>query len=212
MKYKDFVNATIMDFSAIEFKNIKTLLIGEYIQFSFLEDDQIDQYIFSEKLCDYIEKLELKTRTSFQKHLVNYSIFLDKLVSNKIAKAPKGNKKVMDPQLIPRARRYYEKAKESGKKQFQSVPQLIDYCRVMFCLYNSALQSDAKQFENFDLSIDALSIEQIIFNMKQEQAKKLNYQVAEFFSKNGIYSSEVFYLIMTIIVYCELKNSKNQGE
>ncbi|HFU4218874.1 TPA: hypothetical protein ACGO8M_002323, partial [Streptococcus suis] len=153
-----------------------------------------------------------KTRTSFQKHLVNYSIFLDKLVSNKIAKAPKGNKKVMDPQLIPRARRYYEKAKESGKKQFQSVPQLIDYCRVMFCLYNSALQSDAKQFENFDLSIDALSIEQIIFNMKQEQAKKLNYQVAEFFSKNGIYSSEVFYLIMTIIVYCELKNSKNQGE
>jgi len=82
----------------------------------------------------------------------------------------------------------------------------------MFCLYNSALQSDAKQFENFDLSIDALSIEKIIFNMKQEQAKKLNFQVAEFFSKNGIYSSEVFYLIMTIIVYCELKNNKNQGE
>ena len=82
----------------------------------------------------------------------------------------------------------------------------------MFCLYNSALQSDAKQFENIDLSIDALSIEKIIFNMKQEQAKKLNFQVAEFFSKNGIYSSEVFYLIMTIIVYCELKNSKNQGE
>ena len=82
----------------------------------------------------------------------------------------------------------------------------------MLCLYNSALQSDAKQFENFDLSIDALSIEKIIFNMKQEQAKKLNFQVAEFFSKNGIYSSEVFYLIMTIIVYCELKNSKNQGE
>ena len=82
----------------------------------------------------------------------------------------------------------------------------------MFCLYNSALQSDAKQFENFDLSIDTLSIEKIIFNMKQEQAKKLNFQVAEFFSKNGIYSSEVFYLIMTIIVYCELKNSKNQGE
>lgn len=48
--------------------------------------------------------------------------------------------------------------------------------------------------------------------MKQEQAKKLNFQVAEFFSKNGIYSSEVFYLIMTIIVYCELKNNKNQGE
>ena len=67
-------------------------------------------------------------------------------------------------------------------------------------------------FENFDLSIDALSIEKIIFNMKQEQAKKLNFQVAEFFSKNGIYSSEVFYLIMTIIVYCELKNNKNQGE
>lgn len=212
MKYNDFIKETIMDFSSIEFKNIKALLIGEYIQFSFLEDNRIDQYIFSEKLCDYLEKLELKTKIPFQKHLVYYSIFLDNLVSNKIAKAPKGNLKAMPPHLIPRARRYYDKAKLAGKKQFHSVHQLIDYCRVMLCLYNSALQSDAKQFENFDLSIDALSIEKIIFNMKQEQAKKLNFQVAEFFSKNGIYSSEVFYLIMTIIVYCELKNNKNQGE
>lgn len=212
MKYNDFIKETIMDFSSIEFKNIKALLIGEYIQFSFLEDNRIDQYIFSEKLCDYIEKVELKTKTSFQKHLVYYSIFLDKLVSNKIAKAPKGNLKAVAPHLIPRSRRYYEKAKASGKKGLHSVPQLIDYCRVMLCLYNSALQSDTKLLETINLSIDALSIEQIIFNMKQEQAKKLNYQVAEFFSKNGIYSSEVFYLIMTIIVYCELKNSKNQGE
>ncbi|MFH0374034.1 hypothetical protein [Streptococcus sp. A22] len=212
MKYNDFIKETIMDFSSIEFKNIKALLIGEYIQFSFLEDNRIDQYIFSEKLCDYLEKLELKTKIPFQKHLVYYSIFLDKLVSNKIAKAPKGNKQVIDPQLIPRSRRYYEKAKANGKKGLHSVPQLIDYCRVMLCLYNSALQSDTKLLETINLSIDALSIEQIILNMKQEQAKKLNYQVAEFFSKNGVYSSEVFYLIMTIIVYCELKNSKNQGE
>ena len=55
MKYNDFIKETIMDFSSIEFKNIKALLIGEYIQFSFLEDNRIDQYIFSEKLCDYLE-------------------------------------------------------------------------------------------------------------------------------------------------------------
>ncbi|HFI0234569.1 hypothetical protein HCC70_04360 [Streptococcus suis] len=212
MNFKDFINNTIMDFSTKEFQNVKKLLIGEYLQFNFLENNQIDKLIFSEKLYDYLEKLELKTKIPFQKHLVYYSIFLDKLVSNKIAKAPKGNKKVMDPPLIPRARRYYDKAKVAGKKQFHSVHQLIDYCRVMFCLYNSALQSDSKQLENFDLSIDALSIEQIILNMKQEQAKKLNFQVAEFFSMNGIYSSEVFYLIMTIIVYCKLMESKIQGD
>lgn len=49
MKYNDFIKETIMDFSSIEFKNIKALLIGEYIQFSFLEDNRIDQYI-SEKI------------------------------------------------------------------------------------------------------------------------------------------------------------------
>lgn len=42
MKYNDFIKETIMDFSSIEFKNIKALLIGEYIQFSFLEDNRID--------------------------------------------------------------------------------------------------------------------------------------------------------------------------
>lgn len=157
MKYNDFINETIMDFGSIEFKHIKALLIGEFLQFSFLEEDTIDQYIFSEKLCDYFEKLELKTKLSFQKHLVNYSIFLDKLVSNKIAKAPKGNKQVMDPQLIPRSRRYYEKAKANGKKGLHSVPQLIDYCRVMLCLYNSALQSNTKLLETINLSMGGCS-------------------------------------------------------
>ncbi|NQG18841.1 hypothetical protein HO710_02415 [Streptococcus suis] len=157
MKYNDFINETIMDFGSIEFKNIKALLIGEYIQFSFLEDNRIDQYIFSEKLCDYLEKLELKTKIPFQKHLVYYSIFLDKLVTNKIAKAPKGNLKAMAPHLIPRARRYYEKAKASGKKGLHSAPQLIDYCRVMLCLYNSALQSDTKLLETINLSMGGCS-------------------------------------------------------
>lgn len=88
MKYNDFIKETIMDFSSIEFKNIKALLIGEYIQFSFLEDNRIDQYIFSEKLCDYLEKLELKTKIPFQKHSlipnIGQNLVLKSIVLSKI--------------------------------------------------------------------------------------------------------------------------------
>ena len=108
------------------------------------------------------------------------------MVANKVARAPKANNN--DSELIPRARRYYEKAKSNGKKQFQSTSQVIDYVRVMLCLYTASLQSPSNPIENFNLSIDTLSIENLIFNMKQEQAKRLNYQVKEYFLKNGIYS------------------------
>ena len=210
MNSKDFIKNTILDLNPQEFNRLKTILVGEYIQFSFVESDNIDQAFFSEKVCDYIEKLEFRNKTSFQKLLVNYSIYLDKLVANKVARAPKANNN--DSELIPRARRYYEKAKSNGKKQFQSTSQVIDYVRVMLCLYTASLQSPSNPVENFNLSIDTLSIENLIFNMKQEQAKRLNYQVKEYFLKNGIYSAAVFYLIMTIIIYCHLMSNMIQGE
>lgn len=210
MNSKDFIKNTILDLNPQEFNRLKTILVGEYIQFSFVESDNIDQAFFSEKVCDYIEKLEFRNKTSFQKLLVNYSIYLDKLVANKVARAPKANNN--DSELIPRARRYYEKAKSNGKKQFQSTSQVIDYVRVMLCLYTESLHSPSNPIENFNLSIDTLSIENLIFNMKQEQAKRLNYHVKEYFLKNGIYSTEVFYLIMTIIIYCHLMSNMIQGE
>ena len=210
MNSKDFIKNTILDLNPQEFNRLKTILVGEYIQFSFVESDNIDQAFFSEKVCDYIEKLEFRNKTSFQKLLVNYSIYLDKLVANKVARAPKANNN--DSELIPRARRYYEKAKSNGKKQFQSTSQVIDYVRVMLCLYTASLQSPSNPIENFNLSIDTLSIENLIFNMKQEQAKRLNSQVKEYFLKNGIYSAAVFYLIMTIIIYCHLMSNMIQGE
>ena len=132
------------------------------------------------------------------------------MVANKVARATKANNN--DSELTPRARRYYEKAKSNGKKQFQSTSQVIDYVRVMLCLYTASLQSPSNPIENFNLSIDTLSIENLIFNMKQEQAKRLNYQVKEYFLKNGIYSAAVFYLIMTIIIYCHLMSNMIQGE
>ena len=210
MNSKDFIKNTILDLNPQEFNRLKTILVGEYIQFSFVESDNNDQAFYSEKYCDYIEKLEFRNKTSFQKLLVNYSIYLDKLVANKVARAPKANNN--DSELIPRARRYYEKAKSNGKKQFQSTSQVIDYVRVMLCLYTESLHSPSNPIENFNLSIDTLSIENLIFNMKQEQAKRLNYQVTEYFLKNGIYSAEVFYLIMTIIIYCHLMSNMIQGE
>ena len=210
MNSKDFIKNTILDLNPQEFNRLKTILVGEYIQFSFVESDNIDQAFFSEKVCDYIEKLEFRNKTSFQKLLVNYSIYLDKLVANKVARATKANNN--DSELTPRARRYYEKAKSNGKKQFQSTSQVIDYVRVMLCLYTASLQSPSNPIENFNLSIDTLSIENLIFNMKQEQAKRLNYQVKEYFLKNGIYSAAVFYLIMTIIIYCHLMSNMIQGE
>ena len=46
MSSKDFIKNTILDLNPQEFNRLKTILVGEYIQFSFVESDNIDQAFF----------------------------------------------------------------------------------------------------------------------------------------------------------------------
>ena len=86
MDYSEFVKSTVYSFRSDVFDQIKTVLIPEYLSFSIISEDGITPAILSEKICDYFEKLELKTGKSFDKYVESYLKDLDSIVERRIAK------------------------------------------------------------------------------------------------------------------------------
>src|SRR5690606_2458191 len=92
MDYKEFVKSTVNALQPDMFDQIKMVLIPEYLTFSIIPEDGITPAILSEKLCDYFEKLELKTGKSFDKYVESYLKDLDSIIERRIAKTPQQKK------------------------------------------------------------------------------------------------------------------------
>ena len=53
MDYKLFVKETILCLSDEGFQSVKKMLVGEYLSFLAIENDQINKANLAEKICDY---------------------------------------------------------------------------------------------------------------------------------------------------------------
>lgn len=167
MEYRDFIKSTIMTIqSGDRFEQLKKDLVEDYIPFSFISEEDVTSDILAEKLCDYFEKLELKTGKEFDKTVEVYMKNLDSIVEGHIVKTPK-NKKNDPSTIVPRSRRYYEKA--VSLKNDITPRRLIDYSRIMLCLYSEIIKNGYKEIDNLDFSADCLDPKNIIEAMKNEQ-------------------------------------------
>ena len=94
MEYIDFVVETLGGFDDYTFEMLKKALVGEYLSFSVINEDKVSKEVLSEKVCDYFEKVTIKTGKSFDKLIEAYTKGIDYVVGNKIAKVPKAKKTV----------------------------------------------------------------------------------------------------------------------
>ena len=60
MKYINFVKETIVGMDAATLEVLKKALLGEYISFSVISDEEVTKEELAEKLCDYFEKLGIE--------------------------------------------------------------------------------------------------------------------------------------------------------
>ena len=150
MKYKKLVEATICRMRPSAFEKLKLLLLGEYISFSIIDHEAVTVEILAEKICDYFETLEIKTGKAFDKFIESYMNDVDDIVAPHIAKTPQAKKGDNTPVKVPRSRKYYTKAVDIKGKKRLSVTQLIDYTRIMMCLYTAADKAEGKPIDNFD--------------------------------------------------------------
>lgn len=211
LKYTDFIKNTVSKLRQTEFEALKKILVGEYITFAIISEEEITQHTLSEKLCDYFEKLELKMNKSFDKQIESYIKDIDSIVGKKIAKTPQTKKNNSTPIIVPRARKYYEKALNIRNSRNLSVRDLVDYSRIMFCLYTSILKNNGKEVTNIDFSIKVLNPKYLIDSMKTEQETLIAMKKNKFDIKD-LYCSDTGTFIMTIILLHTILNDKVEGE
>ena len=213
MTYKDLAEKTICNLSEPVFEELKQLLLGEYIFFSIIDHEDVTLDILAEKICDYFATLEIKTGKAFNKHIESYLSELDSIVGAHIAKTPQAKKGDTTPVVVPRSRKYYEKAVATKGVKNPSMTQLVDYSRIMMCLYTEAIKNESKPINNFDYAVDCLIPASIIDAMKSEEvsvvfppSKKKRFDTKE------LYSDDVSTLILSILFLCSIINGKVEGD
>lgn len=170
MTFQELVQHTIRELDQDEFIALKEDLSGEYLMFFMVDEKHITQDVLAEKVCDYFEKVLLTTLTrDFNRIIDNFLKDIASIVENKIADAPKHKKESM-PTVVPRARKYYEKAVLTRNIPNISVRNLIDYTRIMMCLYMAIINNNYHTIDNFEFSSSCLDIKTIINSMKSEKA------------------------------------------
>lgn len=199
--YKEFVNSAVYSFDEESFQSVKRSLVDEYLEFSFFKDENITREILAEKLCDYFEKVELKTFKPFSKQVQEYIDNLKKLVEDYIAEEPKQKKKEKAPMPTPRARVYYEEAISIRDPQKLSLRKLIDYSRIMFCLYSAIIENNHKTIDDFDYAADCLMTGRIIGAMKREKNRNLlKVKSKTMFNTEELYSIDTCTFVLTFIM------------
>lgn len=209
MDYSEFIKTTVNTLKPDTYDQIKQILIPEYLTFSIIPEEEITLGILSEKLCDYFEKLDLKTGKSFEKYVESYLKDLDSIVERRIEKTPQPKKNDTTPVIVPRARKYYEKAVSLKKTRTLSTSNLVDYTRIMLCLYTAIIKNGFKEIGNFDFSSDCLNPLDIIDAMKNEQVKigkKSKFDIKE------LYCSDTCTFILTIVIIYKIINDRVQEE
>ncbi len=223
MNINDFISGTMKELDTDSFGFLKDKLLGEYINFSFVQEKNITQDVFSEKLFDYFEKLALKTGKSFDETFLTYVSSWDDIVKKSIPKeqqVPKG-----DPvPATPRTRKYYEHALKLKNSRNMSMKQRTDYARIMMCLYMASISENSKALEDFDFSTRHLALDEIISAMKKENSTGIRMPIGKIpkfdldmikkpkFNLNELYCMDTATFIITTIMFVSIKNKEFSEE
>lgn len=206
MEYNELIDYTVMKLEDEHFENLKASLVDRgYINFLVLDDSEITKAILSEKICDYFEKVELKTLDPLDKQVKNFCRTLDTIVSGKVLKVTKANP---NPS---RARRYYEHVKELPRKKDLTIGELMDYSRVMFCLYNAIIENQGVEITNFDYRLSTINTTNILGSLIKEQNNFVKQFKGMFESKEE-YTSERGILVLAIIILNKLLANRIFGD
>ena len=203
-----FVQETILDMGSVAFERLKVTLLREYIVFRAVTPENVSKEVLAEKLHDHLEKIQYKTGKKFEDLIKNYMAELDALVEPHVAKVPPVKKNEPAP-AVPRSRKYYEKAAEL-RRTVKTVPELVDYTRLMLCLYAAIINSEEDRIRNLDFSLNCLDpdiietalkgeTESVLFGMKNPKPR---------FDTSDPYTMDsCFFVIVIILLYAIIGDS-----
>lgn len=212
MEYREFVREAILNLDSEVFESVKHILVEEYLRFSVLDSNDITAKVLAEKACDYFEKVELDSGKSFDKIISSYMNDLDSVVEPRVERIPQQKKKDSTPVYIPRARKYYDKAVALKKKPNLTYRLLVDYTRIMLCLYMAEIKSGFNTISDFDFASTCLEPIKILRALREEKApRQLPGGKKKRFTTEDVYGSSNCMLILVVIILHVIMNENVLG-
>ena len=194
MDYKELLSATVYDMDGTALERLKSMLSDMHIKFSFVKIDDVDSAVLSEKLSDYFQMVCMKTSKTIDDIIRAYMDGMNSIVEPRIAKTSQSN-------VISRARKYYERFAEMRLSQNKTIDDIVDYSRIMFCLYESILENDMNPIDDFDYECDALDPVAIIEAMRLEESRGLFlFQGSKLFDTSDTYEIGTCIIVIAMIM------------
>ena len=194
MHYNEFLKETVYGMEGTSLEYLKKMLSDMYIVFSFVENEDVDSAVLSEKLSDYFKMVGMKTFKSFDDCIHTYMDGLNAIVEPRVARTSQSS-------VVPRARKYYERFAEMRFAPTRIIEDLVDYSRIMFCLYESIIENDMKPIDDFDYDRDALDPVEIIESMRSEEGRGLfRRQGSKLFDTNETYEMGTCVIVIAMIL------------
>lgn len=190
MKPREFVESTWLDYSDVT-SDCVLMDLNAYIKFQFI--DHITKELMAEKLYDHFRMVELKNNCDFNKLVMSYYKSINEILGSQIATSKQKT----------RAQKYYEKAVSISKSKKVNFQDLIDYTRIMMCLYMTVTKNQSKLITDFDLSKECLDMDTILTFIRRETVPTLgiNKHKPRFDFHNPYSMDSCILLILTLVLY-----------
>ncbi|WP_444291154.1 hypothetical protein, partial [Holdemanella biformis] len=162
-----------------------------YIKFQFL--NHITKEAMAEKLFDHFMMVELMNKCDFNKLIKSYFKCLNEILESQIETSKQKT----------RAQKYYEKAVSISKSKEVNFQNLMDYTRIMMCLYMAVTKNHSKLISDFDLSKECLDMDTILTFIRRETvpAIGINKRKPRFDFHNSYSMDSCILLILTLLLY-----------
>lgn len=196
---KNFFCSAIESMDTGSFLDLRDSLIPFYLTFSDQPKEEIMRADLSEAVCKYFLETASKELKNMDKLIGEYFDNLDSIIGSRIQR-PSPVKRGEQPNSPCRAMRYYEKAKEYRINSFKD--HIIDYSRIMLCLYAGIISNHKEPISNFDYSADAINPGAIISSMKEEiDPSRKNGQLNRFAPGITRSSDACTFMLVLIMIY-----------
>ena len=212
MTYLEFVKATICDLNESAFEELKHLLLGEYISFSIIDHKDVTVDALAEKVCDYFNTLEIKTGKAFDRRIEILMKDLDAIVGPSVAKTYQTKTGDSTTVVEPRSRKYYEKVLSIKGMKNPSITEIIDYTRIMMCLYTEIIKNKEKPITNFDYSAFCLNPEELIVCNLNKQGLAPAPRTVKRFDTRDLYGNDRCTMILLIILLYSIVSGRVEGD
>ncbi len=201
-----FIKDTVLTLSPENFGKLRDSLLTDCLKVWFIPKEDVTPEVLAEKLYDHFYKTFAVTGVPFEKQVFQYIKSISDLVDMHIEQARQTEDGTGED--APRARRFYEKAQEIKESRSASTNDILEFSRLMFCLYEATLRDRLNKIQDFDYSVDVIEPARILDAMKKETIDGMLGMKRKVFSLEGTCTQDISTMIIASIALYKIAEDR----